>query len=73
MRPAIRKALDLTGDDIMELSIGNEFLKNRIGSYYEKWLEESKTKLSKWIDYDKGGNLIMSRMQKQKKKINGLY
>ena len=30
------------GDDIVELSTENETLKNKIGSYDEKWLEECK-------------------------------
>ena len=37
------------GDDIVELSTENEALKSQIGSYDEKWLEESKVKLLKQI------------------------
>ena len=33
MMPAIKKALDLIGDDIVELSTENESLKTRKGSY----------------------------------------
>ena len=43
MMPAIKKALDLMGDDVVEISTEMEILKNKIGSYDEKWLEESKT------------------------------
>ena len=63
--PAIKKAFDLMGDNIVELSRENETLKNRIGDYDEKWLEESKAKLLKQIDDEKRANLIMSRLQKQ--------
>ena len=35
--PATKKAFDLMGDDIVELSIENESLKNKIGSYDKKW------------------------------------
>ena len=42
MMPAIKKAFDLLGDDIVELSTENDALKNKIGSYDAKWLEESK-------------------------------
>ena len=45
MMPAIKKVHDLMGDDIVELSTKNEALKDRIGDYDEKWLEESKTNL----------------------------
>ena len=68
MMPAIKKAFDPMGDDIVELFTENDALKNKIGSYDEKWLEETKAKLLKQIDDEKKANLIMSRMQKQMKK-----
>ena len=68
MMPAIKKAFTLLGDDILELSTENDALKNKIGSYDEKWLEESKNKKLKQIDDEKRANLIMSRMKKQMKK-----
>ena len=42
MMPAIKKALDLLGDDIFELCTENDALKDQIGSDDEKCLEESK-------------------------------
>ena len=42
MTPAIKKAFDLMGDDIVDLSTEKETSKNKIGDYDEKWLEESK-------------------------------
>ena len=68
MMPAIKKAFNLLGDDIVELSTENDALKNKIGSYDERWLEESKLKLLKEIDDEKRANLIMSRMKKQMNK-----
>ena len=68
MMPAIKKAFNLMGDDIVELSTENDALTNKIGSYDKKWLEESKTKLIKQIDDEKRANLIMSRMKKQMEK-----
>ena len=70
MMPAIKKAFNLMGDDIVELSVENESLKNQIGNYDEKWLQESKAKLLKDIDDEKRSNLIMSRMKKQMNKQN---
>ena len=64
MMPAIKKAFDLMGDDIVNLSTENDALKNKIGSYDEKCLEESKAKLLKQIDDEERANLIMSRMKK---------
>ena len=68
MMPAIKKAFNLMGDDIVESSVENESLKNQIGDYDENWLQESKAKLLKDIDDEKRANLIMSRMKKQMNK-----
>ena len=70
MMPAIKKAFNLMGDDIIELSTENDALKNKIGSHDERWLEESKAKLLKEIDDEKRANIIMSRMKKQMNKQN---
>ena len=71
MMPAIKKAFDLMGDGIVDLSTENETLKNQIGDYDQKWLEESKAKLLKDINDEKRANIIMSTMKKQmNKKIN---
>ena len=70
MTPAIKKAFNLMGDDIVDLSTENDALKSKIGDYDEKWLEESKNKMLKEIDDEKRANLIMSRMKKQMNKQN---
>ena len=70
MMPAFQKVFDLMGDDIVELSTENESLKNKIGSYDEKWLDESKAKLLKQIDDEGRANLILCRMEKRMKKQN---
>ena len=68
MMPAIKIAFNLMGDDIVELSVEDESLKNQIGEYDEKWLKKSKAKLLKESDNEKRANLIMSRMRKQMNK-----
>ena len=65
MMPAIKKAFDLLGDVIVDLTTENDTLKTKIGDYDEKWLQESKAKLIKDIDDKKRADLIMSRMKKQ--------
>ena len=65
MMPAIKKAINVLGDDIIEISVENDALKNQIGDYDQKWLEESKAKLLKDINDEKRANIIMSRMKKQ--------
>ena len=69
MIPAIKKAINLMDDGIVDLHTENENLKNKIGSNDEKWLEEYKTKLLQQMDDEKRANLIMSRMKKQMNRI----
>ena len=66
--PAIKKAFDLMGDDIVELSTETESLKTEKGSNDEKWFVESKAKLLKQFDNDKRINVITPRMPEQMKK-----
>ena len=68
MMPAIKEDFTLMGNDIVDLSTENDALKEKIGEYDEKWLQESKEKLLKDIDDEKRANLIMSRMKKQMNK-----
>ena len=42
---AIKKTIDIMSDEIVKVSTKNESLKNKIGFYDEKWLEESKASL----------------------------
>ena len=68
MMPAFKEAFTLMGNDIVDLSTENDALKEKIGEYDEKWLQESKEKLLKDIDDEKRANFIMSRMKKQMNK-----
>ena len=68
MMPAIKEAFTLMGNDIVDLSTENDALKEKIGNYDEKWLQESKKKLLKDINDEKRANLIISRMKKQMNK-----
>ena len=51
MMPAIKIAFGAMGDGLVESSTKNESLKKQKGDYFEKWLEEPKTKLLKQMDY----------------------
>ena len=70
MMPAIKKAFNVLGDHIIELSTENDVLKNQLGEYDQKWLDESKAKLLKDINDEKRANIIMARMKKQMNKQN---
>ena len=50
MMPAIKKAFNLLGDEIVDLSTEKDALREKIGDYDEKWLPDSKEKLLKDID-----------------------
>ncbi len=52
------------GDDIFDLVIENEVLRDKFGDVNEKWLSESKNK--KLLDYDseKKKQFIMTRMKR---------
>ena len=68
MMPAIKKALNFLGDDIVELTTKNDALRSKVGPYNEKWLQEPKNKMLKQIDDEKRANLLMSRITKQMEK-----
>ena len=68
MMHAIKKAFNLLGDGIVDLSTENDALKKQIGDYDQKWLEESKAKLLKDNNDEKRANLFMLRMKKQMQK-----
>ena len=55
-------------DDNVELHTENESLKDKIGSYDEKCLEESRARLLQQIDDEEKANLNMSKMKKQMNK-----
>ena len=67
--PAIKKAFNLMGDDIVELHTKHEILRKKIGPYDEKWPEKPKARLLQQIDHEKRASSIMSRMKKQMNKI----
>ena len=65
MKPTNNKALDFLGDDSVEISTGDETLKNEKDFHDAKWLEESQAKpLKQFID-EITANLFMSRIEKK--------
>ena len=59
-----KKAFNIMGDTILELSTENGTLKTKIGSCDEEWIKKSEKNLLKQIDEEKSANLVMSRMRK---------
>ena len=58
MMPAIKKAFNIMGDDIVEISTENNAFKNKIISYDEKWLDEYNAKLLKQINDERRANYV---------------
>ena len=56
LMPANEKAFDSSGDDMVDLSMENEPLKNKMGSYDKTGLEESESMLLKQFGYEKRAN-----------------
>ena len=72
MMPAIEKAFDLTGDDIVDLSTENKSLKKR-GFEDKLWLEESEVKPLKQNHDQKKANLNMARKKNNWMKLKKLF
>ena len=68
MLPAIKKALSLLGDDIVDLSTENDALKIKKVDCIGKWFQKSKDKPLKQIEDEKIAILVMSRMKRQMNK-----
>ena len=60
MMRAIKKAIDLLGDDIVKLCTENESFKSKISSYDGIWLEKSNAKMLKQIDDEERASFILS-------------
>ena len=67
MMRAIGKSFHLRDDDLVGLSTQNECFRKKTGSYDEKWLEKSETRVLKQFDDVETANSIMSRKEKKKK------
>ena len=66
--PAMKKAFDQRGDNIVDLNRKKGCLKNKIGSYDENWIQGSETRLLQQIDDAQRTNLFTSRMKKRMNK-----
>ena len=44
--PVIKQAIQIMGDDIYELGVENDILRNKMGDVDEKWLSQTKTNIT---------------------------
>ncbi len=59
------EAIKMMGDEIFELGIENETLREKIGEVDEKWLQESKERNKLIYDDTSKNQFILERMKRQ--------
>lgn len=60
-----QEAIQIMGDDIFDLTVENNVLKERIGPVETSWLEDKKEKSKLSYDSEAKGKVILSRLKKQ--------
>jgi hypothetical protein len=63
------EAIKLMGDEIFDLGVENEALRDKIGEVDEKWLNESKNRIKLSYNDTKKNKFILERMRRQTQKI----
>lgn len=66
------EAIVMMGDEIFELGVENQTLRDRVGEVDENWLNESKTRLKLTYDDAKKNEYILNRMKSQMQKLKAL-
>ena len=57
------------GDEIFDLGVENEALRNKIRQFDEKWLSESKNRIKLSYNDAKKNKFILERMRRQTQKL----
>ena len=63
------EAIKIMGDEVFDLGIENETLRDKIGEVDEKWLNESKNKLKLTYNDVRKNKFILDRMKRQMQKL----
>jgi len=63
--PVIKQAIQIMGDDIYELGIENEILRDKMGNVDEKWLSQTKVNIMSKTMIPEKNNYILNRMKNQ--------
>ncbi len=61
------------GDEIFDLGVENEALRDKIGEVDEKWLSESKNRIKLSYDDAKKNKFILERMGRQTQKLKAIW
>ena len=66
------EAIKMMGDDIFDLGIENEALRDKLGEVDEKWLSESKIRIKLSYDDVRKNKFILERMKRQSQKLTSI-
>ncbi len=61
------------GDEIFDLGVENEALRDKIGEVDEKWLSESKNRIKLSYNDEKKNKFILERMKRQTQKLKAIW
>jgi hypothetical protein len=62
----------MMGDEIFDLGVENEALRDKIGEVDEKWLNESKSRIKLSYNDAKKNKFILERMRRQTQKLKAI-
>src|SRR5215469_10151030 len=63
------EAVVMMGDEIFELGVENQALRDQLGEVDDKWLNESKSRIVCGYNDEKKNKFILDRMRRQMKKL----
>ncbi len=66
------EAIKMMGDEIFDLGVENEALRDKIGEVDEKWLSESKNRIKLSYNDAKKNKFILERMRRQTQKLKAI-
>jgi hypothetical protein len=66
------EAIIMMGDEIFDLGVENEALRDKIGEVDEKWLSESKNRIKLSYNDAKKNKFILERMRRQTQKLKAI-
>ena len=66
------EAIIMMGDEIFDLGVENEALRDKIGEVDEKWLGESKNRIKLSYDDARKNKFILERMKRQTQKLKAI-
>src|SRR6266853_4716152 len=70
--PVVIEAIKLMGEDIVELNVENDILRDKISNIDEEWLKNTKTNIILGTNNESKNKIILERMRRQIQKSRQL-